>query len=223
MPAAIIWLRFYHVCKESGCMLFHYHYWTPHVEETERFYRNHGFDVSQRIGNMNGEFQSFNPPMEWDDFRHKNITFRIVEMVKGNVNITIGHGNNIKFDHLGFLVSTDEQKVICENARKLDWNVQENERRTFIDTPYGFKIELQTHTDVVEGHAEKGQLEGLVIGVAEDGLLEDLSILFNDSISTLSLINSKEVKIVEAYINGFEASEEMDPNGVLVINKSELY
>ncbi len=30
-------------------MLFHYHFWTPYVEETERFYLEQGFRISQRL------------------------------------------------------------------------------------------------------------------------------------------------------------------------------
>ncbi|GGB69819.1 hypothetical protein GCM10007199_40060 [Fictibacillus barbaricus] len=50
-------------------MLFHYHFWTPFVEETEKFYENNGFRISQRIGKYQGDFQMFNPPLKWDDFR----------------------------------------------------------------------------------------------------------------------------------------------------------
>jgi len=38
-------------------MLFHYHFWTPYVEETEKFYEDNGFRISQRIGKYQGDFQ----------------------------------------------------------------------------------------------------------------------------------------------------------------------
>ncbi|MDL5376130.1 hypothetical protein ACNOIU_08090 [Exiguobacterium mexicanum] len=63
-------------------MLFHYHMWTPFVEETERFYKQLGFQVTQRIGKHDGDFTAFNPPLDWDDFRHQHILFRIIEMKK---------------------------------------------------------------------------------------------------------------------------------------------
>lgn len=203
-------------------MLFHYHYWTPHVEETERFYRSHGFEVTQRIGKANGEFQSFNLPMEWDDFREKNIIFRIIEMRKGNVNITFGYGKKVMFDHIGYFVSDEKCEQICMTATDLGWKVNKGDRRTFIETPYGFKIELQTHADVLNGDAEKGELECLLLSVTKDGLLEDLTTLFEESIETLSPIYGDEVKILEAHLHGFEASKVEDPNGVLVVNKSNL-
>ncbi|MDQ1145960.1 hypothetical protein QE429_002787 [Bacillus sp. SORGH_AS 510] len=73
-------------------MLFHYHFWTPNLEEMENFYLNQGFRVSQRLGKYKGEFQSFNPPLSWDEFREQGVLFRIIEMKKGNVNISFGFG-----------------------------------------------------------------------------------------------------------------------------------
>ncbi|WP_144555975.1 hypothetical protein [Bacillus sp. X1(2014)] len=54
------------------------------------------------------------------------------------------------FDHIGFLVSEEEQGDICENAAKMNWEVDKGERRTFIATPYNFRIELQTNEDAVD-------------------------------------------------------------------------
>ncbi|MDZ5609942.1 hypothetical protein U2I54_23545, partial [Bacillus pseudomycoides] len=69
-------------------MLFHYHYWTPHLEEMENFYKNCGFRISTRIGKYNGEFQQFDPQLTWDDFRNQQILFLIIESIKCNINIT---------------------------------------------------------------------------------------------------------------------------------------
>lgn len=56
-------------------LLFHYHFWTPYVEETEKFYIENGFRVSLRTGKYKGDFQTFNPPLMWDDFREKKDNF----------------------------------------------------------------------------------------------------------------------------------------------------
>jgi hypothetical protein len=101
-------------------MLFHYHFWTPYLEETEKFYEENGFNVSLRMGKYNGDFQNFNPPLTWNDFRIKNILFRIIEMRKGTVNITFGYGKKIKFDHIGFLVSKTKHHMLCDNAKKMN-------------------------------------------------------------------------------------------------------
>src|SRR5690348_8851720 len=99
-------------------MLFHYHFWTPHLEAMENFYVAQGFRVHQRLGKFKGEFQSFNPPLTWDDFREKNILFRIIEMKKDNINITFGYGKRVMFDHIGFIVPDKEKEIICHNAEQ---------------------------------------------------------------------------------------------------------
>lgn len=69
--------------EEVRAMLFHYHFWTLYVEETEKFYVKNSFRVSLRMGKDEGEFHTFNPPLTWDDFRHQAIQFRIIELGKG--------------------------------------------------------------------------------------------------------------------------------------------
>ncbi|MGM0751631.1 MAG: hypothetical protein ACQET6_06830 [Bacillota bacterium] len=129
--------------------LFHYHWWTDRPEEMERFYRQSGFRTTLRVGRYNGEMHTFNPPLNWEDFRDKDIRFRIIEMVKGQTNLTFGHGKKDMFDHIGFLVTDTEYSGIIERAGKLQWKVDEGERRTFISTPWKFRIELQKRREVV--------------------------------------------------------------------------
>ena len=130
--------------------LFHYHWWTPKVEEMEKVYHDLGFETVQRVGRMNGEMQTFNPPMQWENFRGKDITFRIIEMVKGQTNITFGHGKRDQFDHIGILLDEEEYAEVVQRAEELKWRVSEGERRTFILTPWKFRVELQTRSDVVK-------------------------------------------------------------------------
>lgn len=134
--------------------LFHYHWWTPKVEEMEKAYHDLGFETVQRVGRLNGEMQTFNPPMEWEDFREKDITFRIIEMVKGQTNITFGHGKRDVFDHIGFLVSEEEYVEVIRRAEHLKWRIREGERRTFIMTPWKWRVELQKRRDVVKDQME---------------------------------------------------------------------
>lgn len=63
--------------------LFHYHWWKGKVEEMEEFYEKYGFNVTLRVGRYKEKLEAFNPPLKWSDFRQKDITFRIIEMVKG--------------------------------------------------------------------------------------------------------------------------------------------
>lgn len=129
--------------------LFHYHWWTDKPEEMETFYQDLGFETNLRVGNYKGEMQTFNPPLDWDDFRDKGVHFRIIQMVKGQTNITFGQGKRDIFDHIGILVDETEYAQIVSNAEQLDWKVNEGERRTFISTPFKFKIELQKRSEVV--------------------------------------------------------------------------
>jgi hypothetical protein len=199
-------------------MLFHYHFWTPYVEETEKFYEENGFQVSLRTGKYEGNFQTFNPPLTWNDFREKNILFRIIEMRKGTVNITFGYGKKIMFDHIGFLVSTEEHNQICDNAQKMKWEVKVGERRTFISTPYEFKIELQTNTDVIDSMTDNVKIKELKMVTKIKGLENDLSLLFSKPIENLSSVVGDNVTIKEAEIKGLLQSNKFDPNGVKILD-----
>ena len=132
--------------------LFHYHWWTDKEEEMEKFYHDQGFETRIRVGRYQGEMQPFNPPLTWEDFRDKQVAFRIIEMVNGQTNLTFGHGTKDRFDHIGILVNETEYKRVMEKAEELNWNVNEGERRTFISTPWKFRIELQKRHEVVSDH-----------------------------------------------------------------------
>ncbi|WP_430538240.1 hypothetical protein [Cytobacillus oceanisediminis] len=199
-------------------MLFHYHFWTPHVEETERFYVNNGFCIYQRIGKYQGDFQNFDPPLVWDDFREKKILFRIIEARKGTVNITFGYGKKIIFDHIGFWVSDKEQELICQNADNMDWTVDRGERRTFITTPYSFRIELQTNKDIVDSMTDNIKIEELRLETKKTGLEDDLSILFGKPVSSIKSVIGETVTIKEAVLKGFSSKPLVDPNGVRLLN-----
>lgn len=148
-------------------MLFHYHFWTPFIEDTEKFYVENGFRISLRTGKYQGDFQTFNPPLGWDDFREKDITFRIIEARRGAINITFGFGKKVMFDHIGFLVNEDELDEICERAREMNWKISSNERRTFIGTSYGFRIELQSNVDAIDGTPALAKIEEIDLVVKE--------------------------------------------------------
>lgn len=199
-------------------MLFHYHFWTPFVEETEKFYENNGFRISQRIGKYQGDFQMFNPPLKWDDFRDDNILFRIIEARKGTINITFGYGKKIIFDHIGFLVSEKEQDKICENATEMGWTVDKGERRTFISTPYNFRIELQTNKDMVDSLISSIKILELMLEIKIKGLEKDLSILFDNHVKNIKTVVGNVVTIKEVVIKDLLSRDLVDPNGVKIVN-----
>ncbi|MBO1580493.1 VOC family protein [Bacillus sp. XF8] len=195
-------------------MLFHYHYWTPHLEEMENFYKNYGFRISTRIGKYNGEFQQFDPPLTWDDFRDKQILFRIIEARKGKINITFGYGKKVSFDHIGFLVSKEECETICKQAEKLHWKVNWGERRTFIITPYGFRIEIQTNFDVIDDGGSIDELQKVIMTTKQTGLEQDLSFLFQKEINSIETIHDNKTTLKHVYLNSLYQRKQKDPNGV---------
>lgn len=196
-------------------MLFHYHIWTPHLEETEAWYTARGFHVSQRIGKKDGEFSSFNPPQTWDDFRTDHILFRIIEMKRGAVNVTIGFGKTVRFDHIGFLIQSDDVQTILDRAETLSFTIQANERRTFLQTPYGLRIELQIHEDAI-ADADGTILERLILATPREGLEEDLAKLFDRPMSQIQTVRGEKTVLQEAVFSDASLVGK-DPNGVQLV------
>lgn len=122
------------------------------------------------------------------------------------------------FDHIGFLIPKKEQGKICENAEIMNWEVDRGERRTFITTPYNFRIELQTNTDVVDSITDTIKIQELKLETKQKGLENDLSILFSNSVNNINSIVGDAVTIKEAVIKGFLSSNLVDPNGVKIFN-----
>lgn len=202
-------------------MLFHYHLWTPFVEETERFYQKLGFRVTQRIGKQDGTFTSFDPPLDWDDFRHEKILFRIIEMKRGVINITFGYGKKVAFDHIGFWMTKAERLATLQRAETLGWTVQANERRTFIQTPYGFRIELQTHLDAIESRSGD-QLLQLEIATPKSGLAAMLHQLLERPVPEITTSAAEQTRLVDVTFSGEHARHEQDPNGLEVRTVSRV-
>lgn len=194
-------------------MLFHYHMWTPFVEETERFYKQLGFQVTQRIGKHDGDFTAFNPPLDWDDFRHQHILFRIIEMKKGTINITFGYGKKVIFDHIGFLLTEADKVKTLQRAEQLGLTVQENERRAFIQTPYGFRIELQTHLDAIQSNSGE-QILHLRIDTPKMGLEVFLHELINRPVLEVTASQAKRAVLTHVTISSEHVLQLQDPNGI---------
>lgn len=151
-------------------------------------------------------------------FEKKKIIFRIIEVRKGLVNITFGYGKKIMFDHIGFFVSKEDQNEICKNANELNWKVDRGERRTFITTPYDFRIELQSFNDAIDSITDNTKIEELNLNVKLKGLEKDLSFLFSNSVNNVISEVNNEVTIKKAVIKGFPSTNIMDPNGVRIFN-----
>ncbi|UTE71841.1 hypothetical protein M1I95_16450 [Rossellomorea marisflavi] len=212
--------------KKMKC--FHYHWWTDKVEEMEAWYRGIGFETRQRIGRANGEMREFNPPLEWDEFRQENVQFRIIEMMQGQVNITFGQGKRDRFDHIGFLVNDLEHDKVLKNAALLGWRVDEGERRTFISTPWRFRVELQRRKEAVRSEAFPS-LARLKLNIDRPGRLSALAELLGaeaeDKGETclirtadweLQLSRGQESSLKSVEVRQRETLTATDPVGVLM-------
>ncbi len=193
--------------------LFHYHFWTDRVEETESYYRRLGFQVEGRYAMEKGTVTPYHPPLEWDDFRENALIFRIIEVRKGNINITFGAGKKPIFDHIGYLVTDEELKQLCNRADVMGWKTEAGARRTFIYTPYRFKIELQTRKDAVDGG--DGSLARLVIASPDEAFERGLERLFHREMEEISFVQGAQFYLQEVFMEGVEGSSK-DPNKVIV-------
>lgn len=179
------------------------------MEETERFYKAKGFRVAGRFGKN----RTFHPPLEWEDFRDQAPFLRIVEVRRGQVNITFGQGSKTMFDHIGWLVSKTEHDEICGRARKLGWNVNTNERRTFIGTPIRLRMELQQNMNAIdEGGCE---LRSLDVAVKNPRAAVKLPELLGRPLPELSFQEGKQLKLLQATLKDpISGQDAEDPNGV---------
>lgn len=194
--------------------LFHYHHWTNHLEEIEKFYVENGFQVAGRFAKVKDGIKTYHPPLEWDDFREENPTFRIIEVRKGKVNVSFGAGKKTMFDHIGFLVTKEEHDDVCTLAKELGFNVNEGDRRTFIGTPSRLRIELQQREDVVEEGNDR--ITSMEIMVKDSAHIQDFSRLLGEYVSNILFTVGDNLQLKKVVIEGRESKNSIDPNGVAV-------
>ncbi|MEW4327319.1 hypothetical protein Q0N12_11640 [Rossellomorea marisflavi] len=208
--------------------MIYYHWWTDKVEEMEAWYRGIGFETRQRIGRANGEMREFNPPLEWEDFRQEDVRFRIIEMVQGRMNITFGQGKRDRFDHIGFLVDDLEHDKVLKNAALLGWRVDEGERRTFISTPWRFRVELQRRKEAVRSEAfpsiarlelnidRLGRLSSLAELLGAEAEDKGETCLIRSDDWEIQLSRGKESSLESVEVRQREPLTATDPVGVLI-------
>ena len=100
----------------------------------------------------------------------------------------------------------------------MKWAVDQGERRTFITTPYHFRIELQTNKDVVDSMNHPVRIQELTLETKKLGLENDLAMLFGHCVNHISSVVGSAVTIKEAEIKGLLSSYLVDPNGVKILN-----
>ncbi|RRJ32331.1 VOC family protein [Halocatena pleomorpha] len=128
----------------SDPTLFHLHFNTPDVTVAAERLADAGLQLQRRFGSVRGDSIALGPDDRTpDDFRLKLQTHQY-----GAVNITLAPGQQPRFDHFGLQVADIDE--VCANAESRGWSVRSNDRRTFVMTPWGFRVEIHpTAGDVV--------------------------------------------------------------------------
>ena len=118
--------------------VFHLHYHVPDVDYAASVLSSHGIEPVARFGTVDGESVS----VAADETPPEGFRLRLQTNRGGMADVTLTPAPRLAFDHFGVVV--DDESAVVERARQRDWSVTENERRTFLVTPWGFRIELQT-------------------------------------------------------------------------------
>lgn len=158
--------------------LFHLHFNTPDVEGAAERLAQIGINLRQRFGSIHGEGVSLSPGEEIpEEFR-----FKLQVHQRGYVNITLASGQRHRFDHLGLIVEDFES--ILDRAESSGWSVRQNERRTFIMTPWGFRVEvhpLDGDAAAELGDFKEAHIEDAILCLSDgDAVRQEFDDVFGD-------------------------------------------
>jgi hypothetical protein len=147
--------------------LFHYHLVTSKVRETEaRYLGRLAFTLLGRYGRIGEEQATFESGIPWEELDRMGFRLRLSELQRGAVNVVVqpGHWDIPRVDHLGLALDEDEFATVLTRANLGGLKVQEHaERRTFIATQAGFRLEI---------HPPREWLDDLLADDAMLGLAE---------------------------------------------------
>ncbi|GAA0197826.1 hypothetical protein ACFFQF_14700 [Haladaptatus pallidirubidus] len=140
--------------------LFHLHFNTPDVSGAENRLAVRGLPLYRRFGRVDGEFRA----LEADDPVPDEFRLRLQDAERGYANVTLAPGRRPHFDHLG--LCTSEFDAICDRAEDAGWSVRDRDgRRTFVMTPWEFRVEL--HPDGSEVEIDLGSWDDAHFGTVE--------------------------------------------------------
>ncbi|SEK53584.1 VOC family protein [Haloferax larsenii] len=118
--------------------VFHLHYHVPDVDAAAAALSSFGITPAARFGSVEGESVALAP----EEDEPSGFRLRLQTNRGGTADVTLTPGPKLAFDHFGVVV--EDVSAVVERATARDWSVTENERRTFLVTPWGFRIELQS-------------------------------------------------------------------------------
>src|SRR5262249_37836855 len=140
--------------------LFHYHLVTSEVRELEaRYVGKLGFELVARHGRVGESSVTIEPGIGWDELDAQGFVLRLSELQRGAVNVVLqpGHWRLPRVDHLGLALPDGDFEAVLMRAAGWNLPVQErNNRRTFVSTNAGYRIELHPQGEWVDGLIDAG-------------------------------------------------------------------
>jgi hypothetical protein len=134
--------------------LFHYHLVTSELRDVEaRYVGKLGFDLVARYGRIGENHVSVEPGSSWEELDGQGFRVRLSELQRGAVNVVVqpGHWRVPRVDHLGVVLDEEDFQAVLERAMLWNLPVQERgNRRTFVSTNAGYRIEAHPPRDWIE-------------------------------------------------------------------------
>jgi hypothetical protein len=131
--------------------LFHYHLVTRDLRAVEaRYLGKLGFALVARYGRIEDEQVAADPGISWEQLDHDGFRPRLSELQRGAVNVVVqpGHWEVPRVDHVGVALDEDGFEAVLERARRWGLRVaQRGERRTFVSTNAGYRVEVHPPRD----------------------------------------------------------------------------
>ena len=139
--------------------VFHYHLVTSKARLVEARYLGHlGFRLVARHGWVGDRSQWFESGVSWDELDVMGFRLRLIELGRGAVNVVVqpGHWDRPRVDHLGIALDDEGYTAALERASDLELTIQDHpNRRTFIATQAGYRVEVHPPRDWIEETLER--------------------------------------------------------------------
>lgn len=153
--------------------LFHLHFLCPDPMLYESlFVEKLGFVRAGRWGYLDGAAESSLLPAEWTceevsaRVKDGSLRLRLTELRRDAVNVVFMPGKEpeARMEHFGFLVDAETYAKALQIAKLRECTVSEKATRTFINTPYGLRIELHVDDTLAELDKEATRISRISLG-----------------------------------------------------------
>ena len=134
--------------------LFHYHLVTSKVRLVEaRYVGKLGFELVARYGWVGERSHGYEPGTSWDELDRIGFRLRLVELLRGAVNVALqpGHWAAPRVDHLGVALDDEGFLAVLERASDFALKIQDHPgKRTLIATEAGYRLEVHPPREWIE-------------------------------------------------------------------------